>query len=393
MRYAGILTLAAVAVGSAIFAGAATAESVPKSTEQILTKAGINLDALKGIEQDLAVPAAMIEAAKKEGTLKFRLTYSPKHFDKMFASFKERYPFAKVEYTRGVGAGRAVKPLAAYKTGRYIADIVGAFGSSMQAYRDADAMEDISDLPAFKNIDPKMRSATGKWAAYQTANWCMAYNTKRIKKSELPKTWKDLVKADSGLTGGRVGVGNRAHLWLINLWGAYGAEDVTKNFLPAFFGTLKPQLRKEGINGLMKLASIGEFDVSMPSALYRIKIQVDKGATLAAHCPEPVPRYFTNIAIFRNSPRVNTAKLMVNWLLSREGQLLQSAVVGAAPVHTALMDPKYFPYGEELKGKKVALRDIRLLVEEMPKVYEVWNPAWRGAGGPDRKKRGGPKKK
>ena len=75
----------------------------------------------------------------------------------------------------------------------------------MQAYRDADAMEDISDLPAFKNIDPQMRSATGKWAAYQTANWCMAYNTKRIKKSELPKTWKDLVKADSGLTGGRVG--------------------------------------------------------------------------------------------------------------------------------------------------------------------------------------------
>ena len=142
----------------------------------------------------------------------------------------------------------------------------------------------------------------------------------------------------------------------------------------------------------MKLASIGEFDVSMPSALYRIKIQVDKGAPLAAHCPEPVPRYFTNITIFRNSPRVNSAKLLVNWLLSKEGQMLQSAIVGAAPVHKDLMDIKYYPYGEELKGKKVALRDYRLLVEELPKVSKVWSAAWRNAGGPARKKRGGKKK-
>jgi ABC-type Fe3+ transport system substrate-binding protein len=263
----------------------------------------------------------------------------------------------------------------------------------MKGYMDANAMAKISDLPSFDNIPTNMRSKNGDWAAYQTANWCMAYNTTKIKKSELPKTWKDLVKSNSGLTGGRVGVGNRVHLWLINLWGAYGPDEIKNNFLPAFFGTLKPQLRKEGINGLMKLASIGEFDVSMPSALYRIKIQVKKGAKLAAHCPEPVPRYFTNIAVFRNSPRVNSAKILVNWLLSSEGQILQSVIVGAAPVHKKLLDAKYYPYGEELQGKKVALRDYRLLVEELPKAKKVWSKAWRESGGPARKKRGSKKKK
>ncbi len=375
------------------FAASASAASIPGETKKILKSSNISLDALKGLDQELNVPKAWIKGAKKEGTLKFRLTYSPKHFRKMFKVFNARYPFVKIEYTRGVGAGRAVKPLAAFKTGRYIADIVGAFGSSMKSYQSAKAMENISGLPSFNNIPKNMRSKNGFWAAYQTANWCMAYNTNRVKKADLPKTWKDLVKKGTPWAGGRVGVGNRAHLWLINLWGAYGADEITNNFLPAFFHNLKPQLRKEGINGLMKLASIGEFDVSMPSALYRIKIQVKKGAPLAAHCPSPVPRYFTNITIFRNSPRVNSAKLLVNWLLSKEGQLLQSAIVGAAPVHKDLMDAKYFPYGEELKGKKVALRDMRLLVEELPKVYKVWNPAWRNAGGPARKKRGKKKKK
>lgn len=383
-KFGLLISATAMAVCLATTAGAASA---PKSAIKLMKGAGIDPAVLNGSESDFAGLDSIVSAAKKEGTLKFRLTFSPKHAKQMLAVFNERYPFAEIEYTRGVGAGRAVKPLAAYKTGRYVADIVGAFGSSMKGYQDANAMENISGLPSFNNVASNMRSPNGVWAAYQTANWCMAYNTERVKKSELPATWNDLVKSGAPLAGGRVGAGNRVHLWLINLWGAYGPEHITNNFLPAFFGTLKPQLRKEGINGLMKLASIGEFDVSMPSALYRIKIQVEKGAKLAAHCPEPVPRYFTNITIFRNSPRVNTAKLLVNWLLSKEGQVLQSVVVGAAPVHKDLVDEKYYPYGEELKGKKVALRDINLLVNELPKAKKVWNKAWREAGGPGRKRR------
>ena len=378
------LATAATAIATVLSMPANAASEKLMST---LKTAGIDASALAGAEKDFAGLDAIVAAAKKEDTLRWRFTYSPKHARQMLALFNERYPFAKVEYTRGVGAGRAVKPLAAFKTGRYVADIVGAFGSSMSQYTEAKAMETISDLPGFNNISTNMRSPAGNWAAYQTANWCMAYNTQKVKKSDLPKTWKDLVSAESPLKNGRVGVGNRAHLWLINLWGAYGGSEISNNFLPAFFDTLKPQLRKEGINGLMKLASIGEFDVSMPSALYRIKIQVKQGAKLAAHCPEPVPRYFTNIAIFNNSPRKNTAKLLVNWLLSKEGQLAQLAIVGAAPVHKDLADAKYFPYGEEIKGKKVALRDMNLLVNELPNVYKVWRPAWQNAGGPSRKRR------
>jgi iron(III) transport system substrate-binding protein len=365
------------------WAGSTAADTIPSSALKALKKAGLAAADLKGGEKDMAVPQAWIDGSKKEGKLLFRFNVSPKHYEEMFAPFRERYPWVKIEYTRGVGAGRAVKPLAAFKAGRLIADIVGAFGSSMEDYMKANALLKIDDLPSWNNVPANRKDASGRWSGYQLANWCMSYNKDKVKKSDLPATWKDLISPNSPLKGGKVGIGNRAHLWLINLWGAegYGPDYVTRTFIPGIFSNLKPQLRTEGIDALIKLASVGEFNVSIPSAAYRVLIQVKRGANVGFHCPEPVPQYFTEVGIFGNSPNVNSARLLVNWVLSREGQLMQYAVTFSAPIHKDLSGAKYFPYGDEIKGKKVALRTIPLLVNELPKVYTAWRPAWQAAGG------------
>jgi iron(III) transport system substrate-binding protein len=379
-------TRVALAVGAfaaaAALTSAAGAAEIPKPTLDLLKKGGYGEADLKGVEKELAVPAAWIDAAKKEGTLLFRFNVDEKVFGELAPAVQARYPFIKFEYTQGVGAGRAVKPLAAFQTGRLIADVVTAFGSSMEDYLKSDALEPLNDLPAYAAVPDDRKDAKGLWTGFMLSEWCLSYNPTRIKKENLPKTWKDLVAKGSPLAGGKLGMGNRAHLWIINLWGAYG-EDYTKNtFIPAIFKDLKPQLRKEGIDGLIKLASIGEFDAAVPSAPYRVKLQADKGAPVAAYCPEPVPLYFTEIGLFKNSPRKHSAKLVLNWLLSKEGQLVHKVVVGATPIHKELNDPKYVAYGEEVIGKKGALRTISMLINDLPKVYEAWNPAWQQAGGP-----------
>lgn len=379
-----LLAATAMAAGWGLAAGAA---DLPKATLAMLKEAKLDASALAGLDKELAVPQAWVEGSRKEGTLRFRFNMSPANYEKVIKPFQERYPWVKIEYTRGVGAGRAVKPLAAFKTGRYIADIVGAFGSSMQDYLAANALEKINDLPAWDTVADDRKDKNGLWTTYQVANWCMSYNKNRVKKADLPKTWKELISANSPLKGGRVGLGNRAHLWLINLWGneEYGPGYMANEYIPKLFSTLKPQLRKEGINGLMKLASIGEFDVAIPSAGYRVLIQVKKGVPIGFHCPEPVPQRFIDVGIFRDSPRENSARLLLNWILSKEGQIAQFAYTFSAPIHKELQDAKYFPYGEEVLNRKVAPLTVRLLVNELPKVYEVWRPLWAKAGGPKRK--------
>jgi len=369
-------------VAAAAFVCQVAAAEVPKATLDLLNKGGYGEADLAGLDKELAVPAAWIEAAKKEGTLLFRFNVDEKVWTELASAILARYPFLKFEYTQGVGRGRAVQPLAAFQTGRLIADVVTAFGSSMEDYLKADALEPIADLPTYGAVPDDRKDAKGLWTGFMLSEWCLSYNPTRIKKENLPKTWKDLVAKDSPLAGGKLGMGNRAHLWIINLWGAYGADYVKSEFIPAIFRDLKPQLRKEGIDGLIKLASIGEFDAAVPSAPYRVKLQADRGAPVAVHCPEPVPLYFTEIGLFKNSPRKHGAKLVLNWLLSKEGQLVHKVVVGATPIHKELNDPKYVAYGEEVIGKKVALRTIAMLIDDLPKVYEAWNPAWQQSGGP-----------
>jgi ABC-type Fe3+ transport system substrate-binding protein len=154
------------------------------------------------------------------------------------------------------------------------------------------------------------------------------------------------------------------------------------------FRDLKPQLRKEAINGMMKLASIGEFDLAIPSAGYRVKIQVKRGAPIAFHCPEPVPSATSAVGIFNGTPQVNSARIYVNWLLSKEGQIALHHASGVRPSHKGLQDlTSVLPYPDAIKGKKLAVRTLDTLTKVMPPMYKAWNSAWAEHGGPARKRR------
>ncbi|MFT5115325.1 MAG: iron(III) transport system substrate-binding protein [Parasphingorhabdus sp.] len=363
----------------------AFASNMPASTVAILENLDLNPDILKNLDAELAVPVSWIEGSKQEEALRISYVIAEKHFEKMVAPFRERYPSVQLQYTRGVGAGRAIKPLAAWKNGNFSVDIVGGFGSAAAEYLKADALHPIAELPAFASVDDSLKDANGFWAGAQLAHWCMAYNIDKVNKTELPDSWLELVKPGNALINGRVGMGSHAHLWLISLWGALGENTMEETFLPGIFENLKPQLRKEGINGLMKFAAAGEFDVSIPAAAYRVAIQVKNGLPLALHCPSPVPRVFTMTGIFRDTPRINSALLFENWLLSKEGQLAQLSAVGVAPTHKELQSVEFFAYGNELAQKPIALRSLDLVSEELPKLYKAWKVFWKENNGPVKK--------
>jgi len=380
------LGLAVMLVAGTIAAGPAVAAERPPSMEGILKKLNMTADVLKNSAKELAVPAAWVAAAKKEGTLRVRLNLAERNFNKLIKPFHERYPYIKTEFTRAVGADRAVKPLLAFKAGRYIADLTMGISGKFTDYLAADAMEDLSSMPSWETIPKELRHPDGYYGAYGIVNWCTSYNINKVKKSELPKTWSELIR-DPKWRGGRVGSANRPQLWLIMIWGAKG-EQYAKDLMDDFFSTLKPQLRKEAINGMMQLASIGEVDLAMPSAGYRVKLQADLGRPIAFHCPEPVPTAAADVMVFKGGPRVNSAKIFVNWLISIEGQLALHAADGTRPSHGERASvSSVLPYPEAVLGKKLAYRTLDLTLNQMQPMFKAWNKSWQAAGGPARKRR------
>lgn len=334
---------------------------------------------------DLSVPADWIEKAAAEGAIDFSTNDAAPHVAAWLPVFNARYPDIEIIATETSGAARAVQPLLAYKAGNLVRHIVVSFEGSLPDYIEADALAELDDLPAWDGIPSDRRAANGTFAGMQNTTWCLIYNKDLVSEDELPATWWDLVSEDSPLKGGRVGAANRAQLWTLNLWTHpdYGPERMTNEFLPAFFNTLQPQLRSEGVGGMINLPLVGEFDVGLPTPNDETAELMETGAPVGWHCPEPVPQYFNLIGMFRDSPTHFSSKVFINWLLSQEGQLVRLAAGGDGPVHKDLQVEGAAALADAYAGKDIALRTMEGMLTELPKLYDVWNPIWASTGGPN----------
>jgi len=119
------------------------------------------------------------------------------------------------------------------------------------------------------------------------------------------------------------------------LWNTKG-ESWTRDFLMKLFNDVKPQRRKEGTNAILELNIAGEFLGAIPAATYRVKQKADAGAPISLVCPEPIPLMVNEWVILKGTPNLYASRLMINWLLSKEGQISQFGAENAIPVHKDL---------------------------------------------------------
>ena len=237
------------------------AAELPAATKQMLKKLKLSPDILKGLDQELNMPAAWVAGARKEGPLKLGGTWDAEQFETMVKPLLERYPFIKIKYARATSHDRVTKPLMAFRTGRIITDVISGVGSKFSLFKKYGAATDLRNLPNWKNVPDGMKHPGGLWVGQRLRYWCMSYNTKNVAKKDLPRTWEDLL-TNKRWHGKKIGLGNRPNLWLLPLMGAKG-EAWTRDFTSRLFGTVKPQLRKEGMNALIALVVAGEFDIAL----------------------------------------------------------------------------------------------------------------------------------
>lgn len=349
------------------------AAALPKSMHEIVNKLKLNPAILADVDKELQVPKDWIEKARKEGKLRVRSTpITPAEIKTLYTPFNERYPFIAVENSGVDQEDRTIKTLVAYRAGRVVTDAVTSVGGYISAYRDARALEDLRDIPTWKNIPEGAKDAAdGLWVGTAMHHWCLSYNTKLVKKEDLPKKWEDLL-TNPRWRGGNLALGNRPQLWALNLWNVKG-EKWTKDFISRLLTEVKPQIRKEGLGALVELAAAGEFHAVFPSNARRVFQRALEGAPVGYNCPEPAPAAVEELIVLKGSPNSYSAKLFVNWLLSREGQIAQYAAKYYTPAHKDLGLKELTPFAEEILGKDVSYRDPGLELELTPKLIDFWN--------------------
>lgn len=246
---AGARTLAVtvvIAVGAACVSGtAATAADLPKATQKALADLKLDASVLDGLDAELKVPQAWLDGAAKEKEVIVVGTWEPKEFSAMAAPFKERYPFVNLRYNRGGTTQRTMQVLVALAEGRVIADVMTGIADATFEFKKMKALADLRELPGFKNLSSDLVAADGTWLAHKLSFRCMAYNTNKVKKEDLPKTWEDLL-TNPLWKGGNLALSNHADAWFLVLWDSKG-HTWGADFARRMFTEVKPQRRTEGM--------------------------------------------------------------------------------------------------------------------------------------------------
>lgn len=180
-----------------------------------------------------------------------------------------------------------------------------------------------------KDIPAIAKDAEKRWYGVYANYNGPAYNTKHIKKSDLPKTYEEFLTKTQWK--GHVAIDCRDNEWLKALSDYYGEAKATK-LLKDINKTLAVKCVR-GHGGLARSTGAGEHWISLNNYI-NLTIRVGlHGNPVGWWVMNPVAVFYGQIGMNAKAPHKSAAMLGANFLLSKEGQT-QLAKSGRIPTRT-----------------------------------------------------------
>ncbi len=271
-------------------------------------------------------------------------------------AFVKKHPDVKVDF-QSAGAGKLMAKIAAEReSGKIMADVL--WTSEVPDFYQLKAQGILlpyvpQDIKALLNPLPDY---DGSFTAVRLGTLGIAYNTRLIK--EAPRTWADLQKP---AFKGAYGIANPA----LSGTAYMSVAVLSKAFGWPYFEALRANGAKMGKGSGQVVDDTASGDLVASLAVDYITLdKVDKGATLALVYPPEMLVIPSPIAIFRNSPNVDSAKKFVDFVLSKDGQMI-IANEGTLPVRSDVKVPDRFKLPPVEEAMKRAMKiDYKQIMAE-----------------------------
>ena len=198
-----------------------------------------------------------------------------------------------------------------------------------------------------KNVIPQARGPNKRWYGVYANYNSPAYNTQKVKASDLPATYEEFAKRKEW--AGQVAIDGTDNEWLKAMFEHYGEQKATQ-VIKDIVTTLKP-IVTDGHLAMARATGAGEYAISLNNYV-NLSINVKlAGSPIEIFALDPVAMFFGQVAINAKAPSPNAAKLAANFMLSQECQQFL-AKFGRLPTRS---DVKDNPPGtvELLRKKKV----------------------------------------
>ena len=270
--------------------------------------------------------ARLIDGAKKEGRFVFYGTLGVDAAAPMLEKFRQAYPFLTIGHYRGNGSGLFNKVVTEARGGKFEADVIEiSAGPSAELIRAG--YIDPYRSSEIETVRPEFRDSKNLWHAYQYLVVALAYNKNRIKESEAPKNYQDLLQPR--WKGGKISLDtDDADIFgaLLDSWGEKPGIE--------YFRRLAKQevVLRNGHTLQAQLLAAGEVDLHPWSHAQRPLLMADRGAPVAIEFLQPVVSKAQGLLLARRAPHPHTAALFIDWALSEEGQTFIGIDLVRSPV-------------------------------------------------------------
>lgn len=275
-----------------------------------------------------------LQAAKKEGQL---VLYGSADFERLFAEFNKKFPEIKVTGVFGRGADVAKRLMSERRGEKFLADLyVNGMTTGYNVFYKAKVLDPIPPLLVLPEV-----TDTSKW--YQSklhfidperqyllningeARIVLAYNTNLVKPGEIQSYWDILNPKWKG----------KIVAYNPNLGGAgdamrffYHSKNLGKEFIRRVL-TETDLVISTDTRQMGDWLAGGKFALSIFAPISRMDLDVMQGQGLPVNWFDPQQlkegAYITagsgGVALVNRSPHPNAAKVALNWVLSREGQI------------------------------------------------------------------------
>jgi iron(III) transport system substrate-binding protein len=255
---------------------------------------------------------AMLEAgARREGGLLLYTTGT--QIEPLISGFERKYPFLRVTVQRGPQTEIARRTLQEYRVGRRQIDMFELSSQGLILIRDANILQPFRS-PETAAFDAGAIEPARHWVVVRESYTGVGFNTTAIPPGRAPKSYDDLLAPE---WRGRMAMSGSAST-AANFVGALvltRGEDFVRKL-----GEQDIRVYPVTARALANLMISGEVVLSPTIYNSHVEVSAARGAPLGWTAPGPVPVTDTAVALARGAPSPHAAMLMIDYLMSQEGQ-------------------------------------------------------------------------
>ena len=331
-----------------LLGAAAAATLLPRAARAQAKSSAPELAAYAGADRQ----QRLVEGAKKEGPLAIYTSMQTDDMGALLAGFEKKYGLKSTVWR--AGSDKVLQRAVTEARGnRHTVDIVETNGPELESMSREKILVAVKS-PFLSQLIPQALHPHGEWVVSRLNVFVQAYNTKLVKKEELPKTWDDLLHPR---WKGRLGIEAEDQDWLAGVFSEVGAAKGVKLF--------KDIVASNGISVrkghalLTQLVVSGEIPFALTVYNYKAEQLKDKGGPIEwLSIGTPIARP-NGVGLLKAAPNPHSAILFFDFEISEEGQKI-------------LADRDFVPTNTKIESAirkgPLKLVDARMMLDE----YDKW---------------------